>query len=162
MKAPKRNTGRCHQHARAIGRAIGNASFYAIAATLFLVAGCTGQVVLMPRDSGKTYSGVMKSNGMGSGTISVTIDGAVFSGPIVRVGSNGTFGFASAYGTTNKGATATAFGTYASEGDRFAKAILSDGNGHGLRCDMRGQSHGGGGICVDDNGKVYDILVVVQ
>lgn len=160
MKAPVKQRDR-HQHRSVVGRAIGRAGLYAIAASLFLTA-CTGQVVLMPRDSGKTYSGVMKSNGMGSGTISVTIDGAVFSGPIVRVGSNETFGFASAYEATNKGGTSAGFGTFASEGDRFAKAILSDGNGHGLRCDMRGQSHGGGGICVDDNGKVYDILVIVH
>ncbi len=77
-----------------------------------------------------------------------------------RVGSNDTFGFASAYGFNSHGGTATAFGNSYSIGDKFVKALLSSSDGHGLRCDLRGQGASSGGICVDDGGKVYDVILV--
>jgi len=40
------------------------------------------------------------------------------------------------------------------------KAILSSPDNHGLRCDMQGDGQGhGGGICVDDQGAVFDVLI---
>ncbi|NIF51433.1 hypothetical protein [Burkholderia sp. Ax-1724] len=121
---------------------------------------CSFNATLMSRDSGRTYTGELVGNGMGVGTMSVTIDSATYSGPAARVGSNDTFGFASAYGFNNHGGSASSFASSYSSGDKFVKALLSSADGHGLRCDLRGQGHSGGGICVDDAGKVYDVVLV--
>lgn len=129
---------------------------------LLLLASCAWQMTLMPRDSGRTYSGVMTGDGMGSGTMTVTIEDIPYTGPAVRVGSNDTFGFSSAYATNNRGSSASAFGTSYAVGDRFVKAILSAPTGRGLRCDLVGRGRTGGGICVDDNGKIYDVVLVSQ
>jgi hypothetical protein len=130
------------------------------AITALLVAGCSFNATLMSRDSGRTYTGSLDGNGMGTGTMTVAINGTTYTGPAARVGSNDTFGFASAYGFNNHGGTAAAFENSYSSGDKFVKALLSSSDGHGLRCDLRGQGSSGGGICVDDSGKVYDVVLV--
>ena len=120
-----------------------------------LMASCAWQVQMMPRDSGKVYSGEVRGNGFGSGTITVNIDGEIYTGPIVRTGSNGSFGFFQAYGGgKNTFATAQTLSSNVT-----VKAILSSHDNHGLRCDIVGDGHGhGSGICLDDQGKVYDAI----
>ena len=72
---------------------------------LFITAGllvsCSSPRVLtlMPRDSGKTYSGTMVSTGSGVGSTTIVIDQVTYIRSIVRVGSNETFGFATAFGS---------------------------------------------------------------
>jgi hypothetical protein len=140
-----------------------HARILSCAVVALLVAGCsfnaTFNAALMSRDSGRTYTGSLDGNGMGTGTMMVSINGTTYSGPAVRVGSNDTFGFASAYGFNNHGGTATAFGSSYSVGDKFVKALLSSSSGQGLRCDLSGRGSSGGGICVDDSGKVYDVIL---
>lgn len=121
-----------------------------------LVAGCSWPVQMMPRDSGTIYRGVANGNGMGSGTMSVEIDGRAYSGPMFRTASSDAFGFFQAYGGTRSvyGISQTYGGTVA------VKAILASPDHHGLRCDMTGDGRGhGGGICVDDRGRVFDVLI---
>ena len=133
--------------------------------TAGLLVGCSSPRVLtlMPRDSGKTYTGTMVSTGSGVGTITIVIDQVTYTGPVVRVGSNETFGFATAFGSNSRGTTASSFGSSFSDGDQFGKAILSSSGGKGLRCDMSGRySSGGGGICIDDEKRIYDVIFVVQ
>lgn len=135
---------------------------------LFITAGllvsCSSPRVLtlMPRDSGKTYSGTMVSTGSGVGSITIVIDQVTYTGSIVRVGSNETFGFATAFGSNSRGTTASSFGSSFSDGDQFGKAILSSSGGKGLRCDMSGRYSSGGGICIDDEKRIYDVVFVVQ
>lgn len=119
---------------------------------------CAFNATLMARDSGKTYSGEMSGNGMGSGAMTVVINDTVFTGPVVRVGSNDSVGISNTFVTGRHG-TFSAVGTSFSAGDKFAKALLSSPDGHGLRCDLRGRLSGGGGVCVDDNDRVYDVIL---
>lgn len=130
----------------------------AILAVVALTA-CSMTVTMMPRDSGRLYTGQVTGAGGGSGTMTVALDGMSCTGPIVAVASNQTFGFFSAHGTNTRGTGVSTFGTTATSGDTFAKAILSCVNGSGLRCDVSGQAGKGGGICVDDSGRVYDVLM---
>jgi hypothetical protein len=111
---------------------------------------------MMPRDSGTVYRGVANGNGMGSGTMTVEIDGRTYSGPMFRTASSDTFGFFQAYGGTRN-----VFGTSQTFGGTVAvKAILSSADNHGLRCDMTGDGRGhAGGICLDDHSQVFDVLV---
>ena len=127
-----------------------------------LLAGCAWQMSLMPRDSGKVYSGSVSGNGMGSGTATVTIEGVTFTGPAVRTASNDSFGFANTYGSNSRGTFARSTSTMFIEGDKYVKAMLSSSDGKGLRCDLVGRAHGGGGICVDDTGRVYDVVFVAR
>jgi hypothetical protein len=127
---------------------------------LVTISGCAYNLTLMPRDSGKTYMGEMQGNGAGSATLTVQLDDATCTGPGARVASNQSFGFANTYGTNSRGASTNAFTTTQNSGDSQVKAILSCSNGSGLRCDMTGQGAAGGGICVDDKGRVYDILAI--
>ena len=128
---------------------------------LLLLSSCAYQITLMPRDSGKTYSGTMEGSG-GSGTATITIGSTTYTGPAVRVASNDTFGFASVYGSNSRGTSASAYGTSYSAGDKYVKAILSSPDGRGLRCDFVGRGRTGGGICVDDNKTVYDVVIVMK
>ena len=130
-------------------------------ATIGLLGGCgaTLNVTMMPRDSGTAYTGELIGDGSGGGSMAITIADAKCSGPAARVASNQTFGFANSVGFNNRGTVANSFSTVATSGDVFIKAILSCTNGKGLRCDMTGQGGNGGGLCVDDTGKVFDVLV---
>ena len=134
-----------------------------IMAAVFLIGCATPKVLtLMPRDSGKTYSGIMTRTGSGVGAVTITIDQTTYSGSVVVVGSNETFGFATAFGSNSRGTTANSYGASFADGDQLAKAILSSSDGKGLRCDLTGRSSGGGGICVDDQKRIYDVIFVPQ
>lgn len=124
------------------------------------LAGCAYNVTLMPRDSGKTYTGELNSNGGGSGSMTVALDGGSCTGPAARVASNQSFGFANTYARNSKGTTASGFTTVAMDGDTTVKAILSCSDGSGLRCDITGRNATAGGVCLDDKGRVYDVLVI--
>lgn len=111
---------------------------------------------MMPRDSGHVYSGTVQGSASGTGTMTITIDGETYTGPIVRTTSSDSFGFVQQFG----GGGSTSFGTMASSGGTAnVKAILSSANGRGLRCEFTSTGNGGGGICVDDKSHVYDAIV---
>jgi len=127
----------------------------AVVAILFL-AGCAWQVQMMPRDSGKVYVGEGRGDGRGGGEVTITIEGRKYSGPVMRTASTDSFGFLQLYGSRGQ----SAFATSASFGGTiYVKALLSSPDNHGLRCDLTGDGAGHlGGICVDDDKRVYDVL----
>jgi hypothetical protein len=136
---------------------MGSLARYFISLTCcLLVVSCTWPVQMMPRDAGTIYRGVANGNGMGGGSISVDIDGRLYSGPMAQTASGDAFGFFQAYSGTR-----SAFGASQTFGGNVAvKAILTSQDNHGLRCDMMGDGRGhAGGICVDDQGRVFDVLV---
>ena len=123
---------------------------------LGLLAGCSGTIQVMPRDSGKVYSGTVQGSATGAGTITIDIDGQTYTGPVVRTGSNDSFGFMQQYGKRGM----TSAGTMASVGSTATvKAILSSPARRGLRCEFTSDGSGGGGVCVDDQGRVLDAIV---
>lgn len=134
----------------------------ALAVAVITLTGCAYKVSMMPRDSGKIYTGVFNNNGSGSGSMTVDVDGVTYSGPVVKVGSNDTFGFAQTFGYNSKGVVSSSTGTGASYGDVFIKALLTSPDGKGMRCDLRGRGTSGGGICVDDQQRVYDVVATMQ
>lgn len=128
-------------------------------APVALLAGCAAfNVTLMPRDSGKTYSGEMEGRG-GRGTMTMAMDGVSCTGPVAKVGSNETFGLINSFGTNSRGGFSSGLSTITTTGDVHLKAILSCSDGSGLRCDLTGRGSGGG-VCVDDKGRVFDALAV--
>ena len=127
-----------------------------ISVAIVSLAGCAGQVQMMPRDSGKIYSGTVQGNGMGSGTMSITIDGETYTGPVVRTTSSDSFGLVQQYGRNGKSSFST---VVSSGGTANVKGMLASANGRGLRCEFTSTGDSGGGICVDDKGRVYDAIV---
>lgn len=127
-----------------------------VLAAVLALSGCAGYVQMMPRDSGKVYSGTVQGSATGAGTMTIDIDGQQFTGPVIRTGSSDSFGFIQQYG--KRGMMGT--GTMASVGGTATiKAILSSPAGRGLRCEFTSDGSGGGGVCVDDQGRVLDALV---
>jgi hypothetical protein len=121
-------------------------------------AGCarTWQVQMLPRDSGKIYTGMAQGDGSGGGRVTITIEDETYTGPAIRTSANESFGFSQAYGSRglNTFGIAQSFG-----GTVYVKAILSSADNHGLRCDLSGDGHGHlGGICVDDKARVCDVV----
>ena len=135
-------------------------------AGLFGLAGCasTYQLTLMPRDSGKTYPGVMEGFASGQGPISVTIDGKTYSGTWVESAPAYSSGWVSGgmgYGHRGWGGWGWGGGTIHMDtpGGGAAKALLTAADGSGLRCELRGTHSGGAGECRDDRGKEYDVQI---
>lgn len=130
-----------------------------------LLGGCATryELTVMPRDSGKTYSGTMSGPGSGGGPISITIEGKTYTGTWVEsvpayttgwvgggVGYRGWGGWGWGGGGTVRMDT---------PGGGAAKALLSAPDGSGLRCDLRGSRWSGGGECRDDKGRDYDVQI---
>jgi hypothetical protein len=139
-----------------------------ITAAALALGGCasTYQLTLMPRDSGKTYSGVLESVSGGEGRIAVSIEGKNYTGTWVESVPAYTTGWVSGgyggYGYRGWGGWGVG-GTISMDnpGGGLAKALLNAPDGSGLRCDLRGTRSGGGGMCRDDAGKEYDVQVRV-
>lgn len=133
---------------------------YLIALSAAVLAGCAYQLTLMPRDSGQVYRGEATEDQMGGGTLRVTIDGRLYAGHWVSTSSNDSFTILNTYGRGARGGsfTGTGFGqSYGAGGT--GKAMLSSQDGKGLRCEFTSSGYGsGGGVCVDDGGRVYDLM----
>lgn len=129
-----------------------------------LASGCasTMNVSMMARDSGTSYTGEIKANGTGGGVMNISIGSDTCMGPVARVASNESLGFASMYGTSGRSAPSIVSGMSVTTGDTLVKAILSCSNGKGLRCELTGRDSHGGGICVDDAGKIFDVIAFRQ
>lgn len=120
------------------------------------LTGCSGMIQLMPRDSGKVYAGTVQGSVTGTGVITVAIEGEQYTGPVVRTSSSDSAGLIQQYGKR----TGAAFGSVATVGGTSTlKGILSSPNGRGLRCEFSSDGSGGGGVCIDDQGRVFDALV---
>lgn len=133
-----------------------------ILAAALALSGCatTYQLSVMPRDSGKIYTGIAHDNGSGEGPISVTIENKTYNGTWVQATPDrttgyvtGGFGWGGRRGGFGLGSMITLDNPQGSE----AKALLSSADGAGLRCDFRSGQGRGGGVCRDDRGKEYDV-----
>ena len=139
--------------------------FLTLAGALALTGCATSyQLSVMPRDSGKIYSGSAENAGNASeGAISITIEDKVYKGTWVQITSGTTTGYVSGgYGWWGgyRGGGGTVMVDNPQGGD--AKALLTASDGSGLRCDLRGGGGSysrGGGVCRDDRGREYDVQI---
>ena len=134
---------------------------YLVIALALALGGCaaTYQLTLMPRDSGKTYTGYLEQGTAAEGRISIDIEGKAYKGTWVESTPHysqgwvtGGFGF----GRRGWGGLGTSIAIDNPAGGE-AKALLTAADGSGLRCDIRSSRGSGGGICRDDRGKEYDV-----
>jgi hypothetical protein len=142
----------------------GKAMRYLLLAAALALSGCasTYQLTVMPRDSGKLYSGVADDNGSGEGQISITIEGKTYTGTWVETQPSratgyvsGGFGWGGRRGFGGMGSFITMDNPEGGE----MKALLTAPDGSGLRCDFKSSQASGGGVCRDDKGREYDVQV---
>jgi hypothetical protein len=137
--------------------------FTALAAAL-LLGGCatTYELSVMPRDSGKIYTGTAANASGAEGPMSITIEDKTYNGTWVQTAPATTTGFVSSFGLGwgwRRGGLGTMVTLDNPQGGE-AKALLSAADGSGLRCDFRsGPSLRGGGVCRDDRGREYDVQI---
>ncbi len=134
---------------------------FATLAAALMLGGCasTYHLTLMPRDSGKLYEGVARQTGDAEGTLSITIEGRTFTGTWVETAPGRTTAWVSGAGATRRSWLAGGTVTIDDPRGAEAKALLRSPDGAGLRCDLRGGSRAGGGVCRDDKGLEYDVQV---
>ena len=154
-----------------------------------LITGCAsimgpanGYITAMERSSGKTYRGTVVGDRISKADMSVTIDGVNYTGTFVVSESNdsttigtgfaNSIGNASVSGYGNGGRYASGYGQGSSfssgtgvssttAGTRYLKGIFISPNSRGLRCESTATGHGGAGVCIDDKGAVYDIVITM-
>jgi hypothetical protein len=131
-----------------------------IAVAALALSGCatTYQLSVMPRDSGKMYTGIAQDNGSGEGHMSVTIENKTYNGTWVQATPDRTTGFITGgFGWGRRGGGLGTIITLDNPQGSEAKALLSSADGAGLRCDFKAGQGRGGGVCRDDRGKEYDV-----
>ena len=127
------------------------------------LSGCATsyQLQLMPRDSGKMYTGTAEDTGNGEGRISIAIDARTYNGSWVATTPERTSGYVSGgfgwgrRGGMGLGTMVTMDNPQGAEG----KALLSAADGSGLRCDFKSGQGRGGGVCRDDKGREFDVQI---
>lgn len=130
------------------------------------LAGCatTYQLTVMPRDSGKLYSGVAEDSGSGGeGRISITIEDKTYSGTWIETQPAQATGYVTGglgwgWGWRGRGGLGT-FITIDNPHGGESKALLTAPDGSGLRCDFKSGQGRGGGVCTDDKARAYDVQV---
>ena len=137
---------------------------HSILVAALALAGCatTYQLNVMPRDSGRMYTGTAEESGAGGeGRISITIENRTYNGTWVqtapeRTNAWVTGGLGWGWGRRGWGGLGTMISIDNPQGGE-AKALLTAADGSGLRCDFKSGQGRGGGVCRDDKGKEYDV-----
>ena len=117
---------------------------------------CAHPIQLTPRDGGPIAYGTAPAGLGDKGKLTVNLDGKVYTGRWVLVRS-GAIGFGSAF----TGMTTVSSSAIGMEAGGGGQAILSAPDGSRLRCAFRYSeiSAAGLGECVDDAGKIYDMMI---
>jgi hypothetical protein len=137
---------------------------YLLLAAALALSGCasTYQLTVMPRDSGKLYSGIAHDNGSGEGPISITIEDKTYTGTWVETQPSQSTAYVSGgmgWGWRRGFGGMGTFITMDNPQGGEMKALLTAPDGSGLRCDFKGGQGRGGGVCRDDKGREYDVQV---
>jgi hypothetical protein len=132
----------------------------ALAAALLLQA-CAYPLTLQSRDGGPGGTGTANSGGK---TVEIALNGKTYRGSYIYDGGavipTQTFGSATA---SNRYGTTTAFGSSTSTtyvpGSGAGRILAMAGPGDSIRCEFMYRGSGGMGVCEDNSGKAYDLLI---
>ena len=133
---------------------------FAILTAALALSGCatTYDLAVMPRDSGKMYTGSAFDNGGGEGPISIAIEGKTYNGTWVQSTSDRAYGYAwGGWGGGYRRWGGVGMISMDNPNGAESKALLTAADGSGLRCDFRAGYGRGAGVCRDDRGREYDV-----
>lgn len=121
----------------------------AILGLLFLAA-CAHQLELYPRGQGATGTGVANESGK---TITISLNGKTYLGNYVYAGDAASLGLVT---TSGSPALATAVGT---GGGTAGRILARADDGDSIRCEFLYADGGGLGVCEDNQGIKYDLVI---
>ena len=113
----------------------------------------TQDLTFLQRETNKTYHALWQDQ---TGIIKLELNGKTYSGKPVKVDEANLFGFKSRYGNMK---STTSFNGFLLN---HFKAILTNEDSMGIRCDITTDYNGGSGICLDESSRVYDLIVSKQ
>lgn len=128
---------------------------------IFLLSGCSHNLVLYPRNGGSAGNGVAQEIGK---TITISIDRRTYQGTYihdgVKVSSYQNYGSATAF-SAGRSATAygSGFGTAYIPGTGNGRIFATSGDGASINCEFNYSNGSGLGVCTDTSGKVYDLVI---
>jgi hypothetical protein len=128
-----------------------------LAATV-LLAGCSHQLVLYPRDVGPVGKGVANESGK---KVSITLEDTVYLGTYVHDSGSAIIG--NTFGVGSVGSSviqmsglSTGYVPGTGNGQLFVRAQ----NGLSIRCEFTYRSGSGLGVCQRSDGKQYDLQIL--
>ena len=110
---------------------------------------------ILQKDNSKIHYAVWKGRSYSSGGfIEMDLGGKTYRGEPGRVNEANLFGLKSKIGTFSRITnSASVFTTY-------YRALLANDDGIGMRCDFYLDMSSGSGLCMDENGKQYEITLL--
>lgn len=130
----------------------------AAACCVVMLAGCSHALELHSRDGAPSGSGsaeeVMRS-------VTIDLGGKVYRGTYTFNGGSVISTTSTAFGSSSRGgtATATAYGTTYAPGSGNGRIFATSGPGDSIRCEFSFRGMNGLGVCSDNSGRVYDLVI---
>ncbi len=110
---------------------------------------------ILQKDNSKIYYAVWQGKTYSSGGfIEMNLGGKVYRGEPEKVNEAQLFGLKSKAGNYSRGSSSTSILT------SYYRALLANEDGIGMRCDFYMDLSSGSGLCVDENGKQFEIALL--
>ena len=139
--------------------------FLALVTFLFIVTGCMHDLSIVQRDGGPI--GIGQANESGK-KVEINLNGKTYRGTYVHGGGSAIFtsssvtisGIASGAGGSGiySGSTSS-FGSGYVEGSGNGKMLVLAEDGDALRCEFLYKGGSGLGVCQDNEGELYDLII---
>lgn len=110
---------------------------------------------IMQKDNSKIYYAIWKGRSYNNGGfIEMELSGKTYKGEPGRVNESNLFGLKSKAGTYSRSSISSSVLT------TYYRALLANEDGVGMRCDFYLDVSSGSGLCIDENGKQYEITLL--
>ena len=124
-----------------------------------LLAACTTtgptSMTILQKDNSKIHYAVWTGRTYSSGGfIKMDLGGKTYQGEPGQVNEGNLFGLKSKVGNYSRSSNSTSLFT------RYYRALLANEDGIGMRCDFYLDISSGSGLCLDENGKQYEISLL--
>ena len=125
----------------------------------FLLGACASSgpisMQILQKDNSKIHYAVWEEKTYNSGGfIKIELSGKTYRGQPDQVNEANLFGLKSKLGSYSRSTNSTSLFT------TYYRALLANDDGMGMRCDFYLERSSGSGLCVDENGKQYEISLL--
>ncbi len=128
---------------------------------LLMLCGCSHNLMLYPRDGSQIGNGIAQEIGK---KITINLNAKTYQGTYVhdgvKVSSYQSYGSATAYsGGRSATAYGSGFGTAYTPGTGNGRLFATSADGTSINCEFNYSNGSGLGVCNDNSGKVYDLVI---